>query len=390
MDALNELIKHYSYTTYHILYKHFTKCLTTRSEKKRRKKKRRTSRSHSGGRHRGGGPSKSSRRNDSKKRSSKTKDGKNIREKEDKGSTISREEQLREQPQIQSGNEFTSEESNKIVISSIEDIPVMLSDEIRNENSTPREPSGDDNKGSAESQPNEKVEEPDDDARALAEIQKEGEAYNARQKKKSNFSFEILSSKTARLRNLIQLNNSNKSNNNNGAGIKTVNCIKLSGGSGLLNQSDKTTPTADSISSPITNTCSSHLPLLSNTPLTKEIGSAVIGNSTPAAAAETKDKQNKPERTSRFGPRIIDTANSQHQTVTNQNLKFPKFLPRSTNSSIGDGLLPLPPPECKLNVPPSTNNGSNNITAAAKLQANIITKDGETDSLGRMRRRRYD
>ena len=100
-------------------------------------------------------------------------------------------------------NEYTSEDSKKIVISSIEDIPVVDA----NEDATTKE-------NSFENIDKEEHEEVDDDAKALAEIEKEGEAYNARQKKKSNFSFEILSSKSARLRHLIQMNNSNKANNN--------------------------------------------------------------------------------------------------------------------------------------------------------------------------------
>merc|ERR1719273_2483904 len=103
----------------------------------------------------------------------------------------------------------------------------------------------------------------------------------------------------------------------------------MSGGLGLLNQNDKTNPTADGMLLPAINMSSA-----------KEIGIAVIESSAPAAPAEAKEKQNKPERTSRFGPSIIDTANAQQQPAANLNLKFPKFLPRSTNNSIGDGLLP--------------------------------------------------
>ena len=80
-------------------------------------------------------------------------------------------------------NEYTSEDSKKIVISSIEDIPVVGENEQKTTDELPPQ--------DVEKNPGEDV---DDDAKALAEIEKEGKAYNARPKKKSNFSFEILSS----------------------------------------------------------------------------------------------------------------------------------------------------------------------------------------------------
>jgi hypothetical protein len=77
-----------------------------------------------------------------------------------------------------------------IVISSIEDIPVADENTQKPDNEEKEIPQPHNNDITEEDN--------DDDARALAEIQKEGEAYNARQKKKTNFSFEILSSKSAR------------------------------------------------------------------------------------------------------------------------------------------------------------------------------------------------
>ena len=88
-------------------------------------------------------------------------------------------------------------------------------------------------------------------------------------------------------------------------------------------------------------------------------------------------KQQKPERTSRFGPSIVgDSQNtSSLSSTTNPNLKYPKFLPKSNNSdNNGDGLLPTPNIEVKPN--------------STKFYSKDGLADVETDSLGRIRRSR--
>ena len=252
-----------------------------------------------------------------------------------------------EESHIPGGNEFTSDDSNKIVISSIEDIPVVDENSPKTNNSE---------KNALEALIKDSVEEHegDDDAKALAEIEKEGEAYSARQKKKSNFSFEILSSKTARLRHLIQMNNSNKANNN--GGVKEL----IPSDKSQLIQQDKTSTNLGTISSNQETSTSSKKP--GNTENLEQ-----VNNDSPVS----KQKQQKPERTSRFGPSVINTENN---LSTNSNLKFPKFLPKSNN--VG-GLLPLP-----------IIDGKPNSANSAKYHSTEGLKDVETDSLGRMRRTR--
>ena len=187
-------------------------------------------------------------------------------------------------------------------------------------------------------------------AKALAEIEKEGEAYNARQKKKSNFSFEILSSKCARLRHLIQMNNSNKANNN--GLIKDFESAKKPN----LNPLDKTDVSSESPSKHET------------TPLSSTNPESTSKEHKASDSPTHKQKQLKPERTSRFGPSITTPENAS----ANSNLKYPKFLPKSNNAS---GLLA------------TVENKATPITTA-KYYSKDGLADVETDSLGRVRRKR--
>ena len=82
----------------------------------------------------------------------------------------------------------------------------------------------------------------------------------------------------------------------------------------------------------------------------------------------SKQKQQKPERTSRFGPSIL----APEDATTNSNLKYPKFLPKSNNTT---GLL-------------STPENKPNSLATAKYYSKDGLADVETDSLGRVRRKR--
>ena len=247
-------------------------------------------------------------------------------------------------PQVPGINEFTSDDLKKIVISSIEDIPVV------DENSQKTEKDENTLTEVEEKKPGEDI---DDDAKALAEIEKEGEAYNARQKKKSNFSFEILSSKTARLRHLIQMNNSNKANNNSG-GTKDLTSYDTKSPLVIKNKTN-----LNSATTPLSQTSSSSPAKLEN----KE-KEEPQNNDSPSS----KQKQTKPERTSRFGPSIVNI----EATSSNSNLKYPKFLPKSNNNT--GGLLPIP-----------LEGKSANIT---KYYSKDNLADVETDSLGRIRRKR--
>ena len=245
-----------------------------------------------------------------------------------------------ESNQGQGINEYTSEDSKKIVISSIEDIPVV--DE--NEQGTAEDIPNQDN----QEKPGEEV---DDDAKALAEIEQEGEAYNARQKKKSNFSFEIISSKSARLRHLIQMNNSNKANNN--GMIKDFVASEKSPSNVL----DKTVVKPES-SSEVDENISTSDKLETPSKNEKTVDSP-----------SSKQKQQKPERTSRFGPSVTTPENAS----MNSHLKYPKFLPNSNNKT---GLLATP-------------ENKTNPLATAKYYSKDGLADVETDSLGRVRRKRY-
>ena len=308
-----------------------------RSEKKRKRKKRNRSRSRSTSRRSGRDSSKVSRRSGGKKQVVKSTDKKASKDKE----KHSEKKDVSDTDLIQENrvNEYTSEDSKKIVISSIEDIPVVDA----NEQTTA-------NENGHEYVDNNEKEEVDDDAKALAEIEKEGEAYNARQKKKSNFSFEILSSKSARLRHLIQMNNSNKANNN--GMIKDFESAEKSNSNAL----DKTSVISESPPKAETNSL-----LSKNSENTQK-------NDKTADSPTREKKQQKLERTSRFGPSITSPEN----TSANSNLKYPKFLPKSNNSS---GLLATP---------------ENKTTplATAKYYSKDGLADVETDSLGRVRRKR--
>lgn len=310
-----------------------------RSEKKRKRKKRNRSRSHSNSRRSGRESSKTLRRSDGKKQSSKLRDEKGSKEKED---CITEKESTTAGPlPAPAVNEFTSDDSKKIVISSIEDIPVV------DENS---EKTAEEGKSLSHSEEGKQGEYIDDDAKALAEIEKEGAAYNERQKKKSNFSFEILSSKSARLRHIIQMNNSNKANNNSG-GTKDL------------------TPTENKIQLVIKDKPNLKSPLVQATfsppmkPENKEKEEQPTNHS-----PSPKQKQPKPERTSRFGPSIVGPESNS----TNPNLKYPKFLPKSNNTS--GGLLPTPLEGKPMSV--------------TKYYSKDGLADVETDSLGRIRRKR--
>ena len=329
-----------------------------RLEKKRKRKKRNRSRSHSTSRRTDRDKSKISRRSGRKKQSSKSKDPKEtFNENGNDNSAIKLPSTTVEGPTLVTDcNEFTSDDSKKIVISSIEDIPVV--DEhsgkgIIEENSNKTEEVNDKKMGQ---------DDVDDDAKALAEIQKEGEAYSARkQKKKSNFSFEILSSKSARLRHLIQLNNSNKANNN--GSIKD-----------LSNPLDKKPQVNTDKEKDVSEATSAKICVLS--PETIQNNNEDENDST-GSPVSLGQKQQKPERTSRFGPSIVgDSENAcSLGSTTNPNLKYPKFLPKSNSSdNNGDGLLPTPNVEVKPN--------------STKFYSKDGLADVETDSLGRIRRSR--
>ena len=311
-----------------------------RSEKKRRKHKRNRSRSHSNGRISRRSSSKTSRRSNGKKRSSKSTDDKVSKETEKK--TELKESSTATESHIPGENEFTSDDSKKIVISSIEDIPVV------GENSS--NPNASDQKAFDINIKETTKEDIDDDAKALAEIEKEGEAYNARQKKKTNFSFEILSSKSARLRHIIQMNNSNKANDNGGVKDAIIE------NNSLENQPEKTSMNSGTIISSLDSATCSKNP--------GNNGNLEQANESPV----TKQRQQKPERASRFGPSV----NNAENPSADLNLKFPKFLPKSNNPG---GLLPTP--DIK-----QTPINSKKYHSADDL------KDVETDSLGRMRRKR--
>lgn len=315
-----------------------------RLEKKRKRKKRNRSRSKSLGRRSGRESSKTPRRPAGKKLSLKVGDDKESNQKEQCEEV--KEVSTVEPAQVPGINEYTSDDSKKIVISSIEDIPVV------DDNSQKTETDENTLAQVEERKPGEDI---DDDAKALAEIEKEGEAYNARQKKKSNFSFEILSSKSSRLRHLIQMNNSNKANNNSG-GTKdftsTENKMQLVN-KDKNNSNSIITPSAQTISSPLTKKLENK---------EKEDKQTIIDS------PSSKQKQPKPERTSRFGPSIVNT----EATSSNPNLKYPKFLPKS-NINTG-GLLPTP-----------VEGKSTNTT---KYYSKDNLAEVETDSLGRIRRKR--
>ena len=256
-----------------------------------------------------------------------------------------------------SGNEFTSDDSKNIVISSIEDIPVI--DENSEKNNL-------DGKNLHNNQKinNSTGEDLDDDAKALAEIEKEGEAYNARKqtKKKPSFSFEILSSKSARLRHLIQMNNSNKANNNgNIKDLTPTTNLKAQQG-----DKDKNSPTNSEATKPTTTYV---MKTEEEHPMQQD-GKTDDESEEPS----TKQKQQRPERTtSRFGPNLNEDTENASSNL--QNLKYPKCLPTNSKNN-GKGLLPTP--ECKPNSIIST-----------KFYSKENLKDVETDSLGRIRRNRY-
>lgn len=318
----------------------FTPHTPCRSEKKRRKNKRNRSRSHSNGRISRRSSSKTSRRSNGKKRSSKSRDDKVSKETEKK--TELKESSTETESHVPGENEFTSDDSKKIVISSIDDIPVV-GENSSNPNTSEQRLFDTNIKETIE-------EDIDDDAKALAEIEKEGEAYNARQKKKTNFSFEILSSKSARLRHIIQMNNSNKANNNGGVKDAIID------NNSLKNQPEKNSMNLGTISS---NQDSA-------TPSKKSGNNENLeqANDSPVP----KQRQQKPERASRFGPSI----NNAENPSADLNLKFPKFLPKSNNSG---GLLPTP-------------DVKENPTNSKKYHSADGLKDVETDSLGRIRRKR--
>ena len=154
------------------------------------------------------------------------------------------------------------------------------------------------------------------------------------------------------------MNNSNKANNNSTS-------VKGKGENTKVNQPDKDTDNSGTAAANHVN--------LSPTESTNKFGNSEDSQQNKSPGG--KPRQQKPERTSRFGPSITPIAD---QNPANQNLKFPKFLPGSNNA--GGGLLPLPPPETKLTLA--------NSFYATKQQATRRGTDMETDSLGRMRRRR--